>query len=64
MLVERYINLRENLDEFLFEFLRPYTEAKLAPVYEEFKQSSYFKDLEREVDFGEIFEWVVSARPS
>ncbi len=37
-----------NLDEFLFEFLRPYLEAKLSPLYDRFKDSPYFLLLSRD----------------
>ena len=39
---EKYSLLEENLDEFLFEFVRPCIESKLGPIYEEFRLSPLF----------------------
>ena len=38
-ILQKYSNLESNLDEFLFEFVRPYIERRLAPLYREFVHS-------------------------
>ena len=60
---DKYAALEENLDEFLFEFVRPYAERQLAPLYERFTESQEFSELKREAQTEEIFSWVLSARP-
>ena len=59
---EKYRSLEENLDEFLFEFVRPCIEGKLGPVYEEFKLSPLFVKMEKEMEIGEMFDWVLSVK--
>ena len=59
---EKYESLEENLDEFLFEFVRPYIEARLTPLYKEFIEAKEFQAMKKEIRAGEIFEWVLSSR--
>ena len=59
---EKYSALEENLDEFLFEFVRPCIEGRLDPLYEEFKDSPLFVMMEKEMEIGEMFHWVLSVK--
>ena len=59
---QKYENLEENLDDFLFEFVRPYIEAKLGPLYDEFKQSEVFEKMVKDIEIGEMFHWVLSVK--
>ncbi len=59
---EKYSHLESHLDEFLFEFMRPCLEAKLAPLYDEFLASPFFLDMQKELAVGERFPWVLSVR--
>ena len=61
-ILQKYHNLEENVDEFLFEFVRPYIEQKLTPLYQEFIESEEFREMKKELRAGEMFEWVLSAR--
>lgn len=58
----KYENLEANLDEFLFEFVRPYIEERLTPLYSEFINSREFSAMKQELRAGEMFEWVLSSR--
>ena len=57
---EKLSDLERNLDEFLFEFVRPYIEAKLTPIYEEFTRSDGFAKMQKDIEVGEVFEWMIS----
>ena len=61
-ILEKYENLESNLDEFLFEFVRPYIEKRLSALYTEFTESEEFEGMKRELRAGEMFEWILSAR--
>ena len=57
---EKFMELEENLDEFLFEFVRAYIEPRLSPLYSEFIESREFEKMRRELRAGEMFHWVLS----
>ncbi len=61
-LLRKYQSLEENIDEFLFEFARPYIEARLSPLYAEFMHSQEFRQMKKELRAGELFEWMLSKR--
>ena len=61
-IIKKYQHLEENLDELLFEFVRPYIEARLSGLYGKFIRSPEFKEMKKELRAGELFEWVLSAR--
>lgn len=42
--------------------MRPCIELLLSPVYEEFLESEIFKELDREMERGEVFEWMLSIK--
>ena len=46
-ILEKYSSLESNLDEFLFEFVRPYIEQRLSPFYREFTSSEEFERMKR-----------------
>ena len=45
----------------MFEFVRPYIEARLTPLFSEFIDSEEFREMRRELRTGEMFEWILSA---
>ena len=61
-ILEKYESLESNLDEFLFEFVRPYIESRLSPLYAKFIESPEFEEMKKELRAGEMFEWVLSSR--
>lgn len=55
-------DLSENLDEFLFEFLRPCVERMLAPEYQRFIDSRHFSAMVKDLETEDAFEWILARR--
>lgn len=40
--------------------MRPYIEDKLTPIYDEFINSDGFEKMQKDIEVGEVFEWMIS----
>ena len=54
--------LSGNLDEFLFEFLRPCVERMLAPEYQKFIGSRQFSEMVKDLETEDAFEWILAQK--